>query len=339
MKVMTLVTHLLQIAKAFTCFLITAGLFTFSINAKASLPILDKKVNQPTITSPALSLRQKLMLLEQKQTGKTDHFIFDLPVTYNKKVSYWIAYFQGTGKNFFRNWLEKSSKYMPQIQNDLRAAGLPMDLAYMVMIESGFSATAVSSSQAVGPWQFIQSTGRSYGLRQTYWVDERRDLSKSTQAAIRYMKSLYQEFGSWYLVAASYNMGENGLRRQIQRHKTKDFWELVRFRALPTETQDYVPKILAAMMISKAPNLYGFRNLEPQSPMKKDEVFAPGGTDLDQLADYLNVTRKSLRELNAELMLGYIPKTIIGHTIRIPKGSQSTALNYFTEQTKKIALD
>lgn len=294
----------------------------------ASLPTSSKKVT-------TLTLRQKLMLLEQKQTGKTDHFIFDLPVTYNKKVSFWIYYFQGRGKNFFRNWLEKASKYMPQIQNDLKNAGLPMDLAYMVMIESGFSATAVSTADAVGPWQFIQSTGRNFGLRQTYWVDERRDLSKSTQAAIKYLKSLYQEFGSWYLVAASYNMGENGLRKQIKRHQTKDYWELVRRKALPQETQDYVPKILAAMMIAKAPNLYGFRNLEPHSPLAKEQIFAPPGTDLELLADYLNVTRKSLKDMNAEMILGYIPKEAAGHVIRIPKGSQAAAEQFFREQNKK----
>ena len=295
----------------------------------ASVPTTDKK-------SLSLTLRQKLMLLEQKQTGKTDHFIFDLPVTYNKKVSQWISFFQGRGKNFFRDWLEKASKYMPQIQNDLKNAGLPMDLAYMVMIESGFSATAKSTASAVGPWQFISATGRNYGLRQTYWVDERRDLSKSTQAAIKYLSDLHQEFGSWYLVAASYNMGENGLRKQIKRHQTKDYWELVRRNALPQETQDYVPKILAAMMISKAPNLYGFRNLDPHYPLAKENIFAPAGTDLDLLADHLSVTRKSLKDMNAEIVLGYIPKTAAGHEIRNPKGSQAQAQQFFREQNKKF---
>jgi membrane-bound lytic murein transglycosylase D len=310
--------------------LLTSNLLFANVNTTPNLKsVIEQKIS-------TLSLRQKLMLLEQKQTGKTDHFIFDLPVTYNPKVSFWISYFQGRGKKFFRNWLEKASKYMPQIQRDLKSAGLPMDLAYMVMIESGFSATATSSASAVGPWQFIPSTARSYGLHQTYWVDERRDLTKSTQAAIKYLKDLHQEFGSWYLVAASYNMGENGLRKQIKRHQTKDYWELVRRKALPDETQNYVPKILAAMMISKAPNLYGFRNLDPHYPQAKESVFAPAGTDLDLLADHLNVTRKSLKDLNAEIILGYIPKTAVGHEIRIPKGSQALAQEFFREQNKKF---
>lgn len=286
-----------------------------------------------------LSLKQKLKLLEQKQTHKTDHFIFDLPVTYNKKVSFWISYFQSRGKNFFRDWLEKSTKYMPLLQSELKKAGLPTDLAYMVMIESGFSTQAVSSAQAVGPWQFIQSTGASYGLQKNWWLDERRDIKKSTLAAIRYLKDLNQEFGSWYLVAASYNMGENGLRRQIKKNNTNDYWELVKRGALPQETQDYVPKILAAMMIAKAPNLYGFRDIEAQFPLQYEVVWAPAGTDLDQLSDHLGVTRKSIRELNSELFLGYIPRQAEGHHVRIPLGSLSVAREFFRDQNKKFALD
>lgn len=286
-----------------------------------------------------LSLKQKLKLLEQKQTHKTDHFIFDLPVTYNKKVSFWISYFQTRGKTFFRDWLEKSTKYMPLLQSELKKAGLPTDLAYMVMIESGFSTQAVSTAQAVGPWQFIQSTGATYGLQKNWWLDERRDIKKSTLAAIRYLKDLNQEFGSWYLVAASYNMGENGLRRQIKKQGTRDYWELVKRGALPQETQDYVPKILAAMMIAKAPNLYGFRDIDAQFPLQYEVVWAPSGTDLDQLADHLSITRKSMRELNAELFLGYIPKQTEGHHVRIPLGSLSVAREFFRDQNKKLALD
>lgn len=286
-----------------------------------------------------LTLKEKLKLLEQKQNGKSEHFIFDLPVTYNHKVSHWISFFQTKGKNFFRNWLQKSSKYMPYIQNELKKAGLPGDLGYMVMIESGFSATAISSASAVGPWQFIPSTGKQYGLKQDYWIDERRDLEKSTRAAIRYMQDLHAEFGSWYLVAASYNMGEGGLRRQIKKHKTKDYWELVRLKALPQETQDYVPKILAALMIAKAPSLYGFRNLDPEFPVQYEHVVAPGGTDLELLADHLGVTRKALKDLNAELKLGYIPRSLTSHKIRLPAGSYAVAQQFFRDQNKKYALD
>jgi membrane-bound lytic murein transglycosylase D len=296
-------------------------------------------VKEAAKSTHELSLRQKLKLLEKKQTHRSDHFIFDLPVTYNRKVAVWISFFQTRGKNFFRNWLEKSTKYMPFLQSELRKAGLPTDLAYMVMIESGFSSSAVSTASAVGPWQFIESTGKNYGLRKNWWLDERRDIKKSTAAAIKYLKDLKSEFGSWYLVAASYNMGENGLRRQIKRYGTNDYWELVRKNALPQETQDYVPKILAALMISKAPNLYGFRDVDAQYPMQYEMVFAPSGTDLDQVADHLNITRKAMRELNSELLLGYIPKQVDGHPIRIPLGSLSVAKQFFSNQNKRFALD
>lgn len=291
------------------------------------------------VNTEKMTLKQKLKLLEKKQTHQTDHFIFDLPVTYNKKVGKWISYFQTKGKNFFRNWLDKSTKFMPLLQNELRQSGLPTDLAYMVMIESGFSTTAVSSAQAAGPWQFIESTGRNYGLRKNWWLDERRDIKKSTLAAIRYLSDLRNEFGSWYLVAASYNMGENGLRKQIKKHGTTDYWQLVRLGALPQETQDYVPKILAALMIAKAPNLYGFRDIEPQFPLEYEVVWAPAGTDIELLADYLKVTRKALKDLNSELILGYIPRQVEGHHIRIPIGSLSVAKQFFRDLNKKFALE
>jgi membrane-bound lytic murein transglycosylase D len=134
-------------------------------------------------------------------------------------------------------------------------------------------------------------------------------------------------------------MGENGLRRQIKKHGTNDYWELVRLKALPQETQDYVPKILAALMIAKAPNLYGFRDIDSQYPLQYEVVWAPSGTDLENLADYLNITRKSMKELNSELLLGYIPKQINGHNIRIPLGSLSVAKQFFRDQNKKFAID
>lgn len=316
-------------------YLITIALaVSFSFNAKAA--VTSTQVNLDT--KKTLSLKEKLKALtKQSNRTQSDALIFDLPVTYNKKVSTWIHYYQTKGRKWFREWLERSSQHMPPIQNELQQAGLPQDLAYMVMIESGFSANAVSSAQAVGPWQFIETTGNRYGLSRNWWLDERRDYHKSTVAATKYLRDLYQEFGSWYLVAASYNMGESGLRRQISRHGTKDFWTLIRAKALPVETQEYVPKILAAMLIAKAPNLYGFRNLERMSPLDYDIVSAPGGTDLDAIADHLGITRKYLKDLNAELLLGYIPRQISHHSIRVPRGSQKMVTDYLQQSTQKVA--
>ena len=320
-------------------FLFHAGLIIgllggFCLRATAATQPAPLTTSVPTkvIATPApqMSLKERLQARAKRSpTTEATSVIFDLPVTYNQKVSYWISYFQDSGKNWFRDWLERSSKYLPFIQKELKNAGLPQDLAFMVMIESGFAPNAISSAEAVGPWQFISSTGQRYGLRVNWWLDERRDFKKSTLAAIQYLKDLHREFGSWYLVAASYNMGENGLRKQIQRYHTRDFWALSQIGALPKETVDYVPKILAAMMIAKSPSLYGFRDLAQFEGLDYDLVMAPGGTDLKSLASQLGVTQKSLLDLNAELITGYVPSQINHHAIRVPKGSVAVVSEFF----------
>lgn len=258
--------------------------------------------------------------------------IFDIPVTYNQRVSHWIHYFQTRGRTSFRIWLERSSRFLPMVQYELTRAGLPQDLVYVAMIESGFSPSAVSHANAMGLWQFIEPTGRRYGLKVDWWIDERRDFSKATRSAIRYMTDLHRKFNSWYLVAASYNMGENGVARLIQKHKTNNFWELADLGALPAETTNYVPKIIAAMLISKAPALYGFRDLSYQMPLAYESILVPGGTDLVQLASHLGVSEKYLKDLNPELIKGFVPRNIPEHGIRIPKGSTMTVSQYIRLQ-------
>ncbi len=298
------------------------------------------EVNAP-ILSPSEKLKNQLREAKAKNRRPSNNevLMFDLPVTYNKKVSHWISYYQVRGQKWFREWLVRGSKFLPYIQRELKQKHLPLDLSYMVMIESGFSPFAKSVANAVGPWQFIRTTGERYGLRTSWWLDERRDLKKSTLAAARYIKDLYSEFGSWYLVIASYNMGENGLRRQTVKHGTKDYWQLIQKRALPTETQEYVPKILAAMLIAKAPNLYGFRNLDVLDPLDYDMVRVKGGLDLDKLAGALGVTRKSLRDLNAELVTGYVPQQIKHHEIKVPKGAAPLVSKIVNSTNVQLAGD
>lgn len=310
----------------FLCQLIVSTEARAAIPSAGSAPAKSQTVS---LKAAPLSLKERLQARMQKAPSSgSASLIFDLPVTYNGRVSYWISYFQDKGKAWFRDWLERSTKYMPFIQKELKKAGLPQDLAFMVMIESGFLPNAVSHAEAVGPWQFISATGQRYGLRQAWWIDERRDLKKSTLAAIRYLKDLHDEFGSWYLVAASYNMGEGGLRRQINKYNTKDFWALSKLGALPKETTDYVPKILAVMMIAKSPSLYGFRDLSQFETLDYDLATVPGGTDLNELANGLGITAKSLKDLNAELVLGYIPSQVPHHPIRVPKGASAMVDEY-----------
>ncbi len=299
-----------------------------------SLPLaLSASTNDPLLLQQKLKAR-----VQQTPSHRKSSLLFDLPLTYNQRVSYWISFFQTKGKSWFAEWLEKSTRYLPVIQQELRTTGLPLDLVYIVMVESGFEANAKSQAEAVGPWQFIHSTGTRYGLRVNWWLDERRDIQKSTLAAVHYLSDLYREFGSWYLVAASYNMGETGLRRQIAKYHTRDFWVLSQKGALPAETMDYVPKILAAMMIAKAPGVYGFDHLAKLDPLDFEILQAPGGLDLNALADHIGVTHKSLRDLNAELIQGFIPEKIDHHPIHVPRGSMALVKDYMSGQTSSTIV-
>lgn len=246
---------------------------------------------------------------------------FDLPVIYNASVKTWINHFQGSGKKWFRTWLERSHAYLPLMQNLLKDKAMPQDLAYIAMIESGFSPHAVSSADAVGYWQFIAPTASRYGLKVNWWIDERRDFFKSTRAATHYLSDLYKLFGSWYLTASAYNMGEGRLGRLIKKYQTNNYWVLSKKKDFPKETRQYIPKLIAALLIAKSPRIYGFEGLQPHSPYRFDYFHVPGGTDLLSLADRLNLPSKELTRLNPELLRGYVPSDIKTHKIRIPAGS------------------
>lgn len=250
---------------------------------------------------------------------------FDIPVTYNNKVKYWIKQFRGPRKYGFNIWLNRSHRYLPKMQNVLKYKGLPKDLAYIAIIESGLTSDAVSHANAVGYWQFIEGTGNRFGLKKAWWIDERHDFFKSTEAAANYLSSLYKMFGSWYLTAAAYNMGENRLKRLIKKHKTKNFWILSKKRDFPKETREYIPKLLATLMIAKAPKLYGFNKVKPLKPYKYEYFYVPGGTDLINLANFMGFTKDFFLRLNPAILKGFIPKSEPGYWIRIPKGHTANA--------------
>lgn len=262
--------------------------------------------------------------------------IFDIPITYNHRVQFWIRHFQGPGRHDFQRWLARSTRYSPYILQELEKANLPKDIMYTAMIESGFSSNAQSPAAAVGVWQFIKPTAERYGLKVNWWLDERRNFSKSTLAMIKYKKTLYGMVGSWPLVAASYNCGEQRIVNLVKKYGTNNFWDLVQLGVLPKETSDYVPKILAATLIAKAPGLYGFRNINYQVPYEFDLAKVPGGTDLYNLAQYLGVTPSYLKELNPDLIHGFIPPGIQGHSIKIPKGSSKLVSQYSDQLTKRL---
>ena len=257
---------------------------------------------------------------------------FDIPVTYNSKVKWWIQNFQGNGRKWFKTWLERSNAYLPRMQSHLAQQGMPQDLAYISMIESGFSAHATSTMDAVGYWQFIGPTANRYGLETTWWLDERRDFLKSTQAASKYLGDLFRIFKNWYLTACAYNMGETRLKKLIERHGTKDFWTLSRMEGFPQETREYVPKLLATVLISKSPKLYGFSDLNLKEPYRYEYFQIPGGTDLTDLAASIGVDPKQLMTLNPELLKGFVPAYVKSHRIRIPPGRTASVSRYVRDQ-------
>lgn len=256
----------------------------------------------------------------------------DIPLTINRKVEYFITYFQTTGRKWFAKWLSRSERYIPMMKNVLKKEGLPEDLVYLAMIESGFSTHACSHASAVGPWQFIAGTGKRYALKIDSWVDERRDPLKSTIAAALYLKELYSLFNKdWYLAAAGYNAGENKILRAIDMYNTRDFWQISEGEYLKRETKDYVPKLLAAAIIAKDPAKYGFADVAYLPPIEFDTVLIQSRTDLELVARLLEVSPGSIRELNPELKKGCTPPDVADYELKIPHGTKSQFLREYAK--------
>lgn len=261
---------------------------------------------------------------EERSTTPT----WDIPITMNDAVESWLKFFQGDGRENFTIYLQRAGRYEPMMRAILRDAGLPEDLVYMSLIESGFSPRAYSRARAVGLWQFISSTGRLYDLQISYWVDERRDPILATKAAAAHLQDLYSEFGSWYLVAAAYNGGPNRVRRSIQRSGSDDFWTLSRRRYLRRETRNYVPKLIAAALIAKQPEHYGFYGIETAEPMAYDVVQVPDATSLDVIADAAGAPVAQVMELNPQILRGVTPPGQ-RYSVRVPAGTgHDFVLNY-----------
>nr|WP_223924083.1 transglycosylase SLT domain-containing protein [Geobacter sp. AOG2] len=247
----------------------------------------------------------------------------DIPLTLNSKVEYFLNYFQTRGRQSFSRWLSRSSRYIPMMKEVFKREGMPEDLVYVAMIESGFHLHARSVANAVGPWQFISGTGRRYSLRIDQWIDERKDPLKATVAAALYLKELSGMFnGDWYLAAAGYNAGENKILRAISMYNTNDFWEISRGSYLKRETKEYVPKLLAAAIIAKDPARYGFSDVAYLSPIEFDTVKLPSRTDLELAAKLIGTTYETIKELNPDLRHWCTPPNYPDYELKIPKGTK-----------------
>lgn len=245
----------------------------------------------------------------------------------NSYVEKWINYFQGRGRPYMETYLSRSTRYLPMMRNTLRENGLPEDLVYVALIESGFSPMAHSRASAVGYWQFIRGTAKRYGLTVNRHIDERRDPVLSTRAAADFFKALYNLFGSWHLALASYNTGENRVKNVVMKTYSRDFWELVRRRRLPDETLNYVPKFIAAALIAKDPAKYGFTNIAYQPTMDYETVDVDKPINLRTLAQGLNIPFDDLRLLNPKYRGDYVPVSSNAPTVlRVPTGMKAQAL-------------
>lgn len=250
-----------------------------------------------------------------------------ITVVRNERVEKWLRYFQGRGRDEMARWLSREGKYRPMIDSTLAEYGLPRELFYLSMIESGLNPKAYSSAHASGMWQFIESRGRQYGLRVDWWMDERRDPEKATRAACAYLKDLRELLGSWELALAGYNSGEGRVLRAQRKHPScPDYWCL----DLPRETEDFVPKFMAAVIIGSDPGAFGFGACTPAAPLAYDTIEVREAIDLDAVAKACGATTDEIKQLNPALKRWCTPppagKEHASTALRVPPGAGRTAL-------------
>jgi membrane-bound lytic murein transglycosylase D len=241
-----------------------------------------------------------------------------------KAVDRNISLFSERIRERFSVWLVRSGKYLDMMKAILKEKNMPEDIAFLPFIESGFNPHAYSVARAAGPWQFIASTGRRYGLKIDWWRDERRDPVKSTHAAANYLKDLHDMFGSWSLAMAAYNAGEGKILRALNKSKSDDYWDLLRTRHIRNETKEYVPRFIAAKLIATNPDNYGFAEPAYLAPLSYDEVMVDKPVDLDVAAECAGTTTEVIRELNPELRRWSTPPDASGYLLRIPYGKKDS---------------
>ena len=269
------------------------------------------------------------------EMGTTKFTVIDdreghIPLVTNSQVESYIRYFQGKGRKGFNIWLRRYVQYKELILPILEEYDLPEELIVVSMIESGFDPKAVSKAKAVGLWQFMYSTGKQYGLKRNWYIDERQDPVKSTRAAAKYFVDLYDEFEDWYLVLAAYNTGPGRLNRALNLHETSDYWQLY---SLPKDTKNYIPYYLSSAIILKNPEKYGFK-IPKVSPLKFDVVTIEKSADLSVIAKSADTKVSTIKKLNPELRQPATPSNG-PYVLNIPLGKKDS----FYEKFNKIPDD
>lgn len=264
-----------------------------------------------------------------------------LPVEMNAEVERWMERYLTDQRPVFTRYLEREGLYSGMIREGLRRRGMPEELMYLAAIESGYSPRATSRVSAIGMWQFMGPTAQAFGLRIDSYVDERRDPVRATEAALDYLQSLHDRFGSWYMAAAAYNAGPSRVARIVRDHagdvtgEEALYWEILDH--LPRETRAYVPKMLAAILLGQAAEDYGFE-VEPAQPMVFDRVWVPGGTTLKRVAEAVNLPLARIRELNPHLLRGVTPP---GEPfgIRVPPGLSPMVVAALGSRWRRFNVD
>jgi membrane-bound lytic murein transglycosylase D len=261
---------------------------------------------------------------EEEYHPEPGEITYDMPIEWNQRVENSIIYYQTVARQAFETYLKRSGKFKDLMQRILREKGLPEDLVWLCLVESGFNPKAYSWARASGPWQFIASTGRKYGLGSNWWYDERRDFVKSTYAACDYLSFLYDRFESWPLALAAYNGGEGRVEKVMKKCGTDNFWKL----KLNKQTANYVPLYMAATIIAKEPERYGFE-VKYEDPIQYDVVRVNQPMDLKKVANALGSPTSFLEELNPELRRGITPPNYPGYPLRIPPGTKELFASMF----------
>jgi membrane-bound lytic murein transglycosylase D len=271
-----------------------------------------KEAVEVTPLSPD-ELRTELEQVKGAELGA----VFDLGIDYNDKVLFWVRQFTTTKRGFMERALSRASQYLPMVRQIFAEEGIPKDLAFLAVIESGYINSASSYAKAVGMWQFMRSTGRIYGLGGNAWVEERRDPVKATRAAARYLRKLYEISGDWYLALVGYNAGPLTTERAILNLGSRNFWDMYRSRWLRNQTKNYVPELCAAVLVGRFPERYGLK-VEQLPPYAYESVDVDRMTSLPVLARFADTDVDALKELNPELLRATTPP---GHySLRVPPG-------------------